>query len=170
MNIRDNIRHIYDFPKPGIDFLDITPLLLDKDLFEFTIDSLVEKLSGVDFDVVASSEARGFILSAPIAYKLNKGFIPIRKKNKLPGDKISVQYDLEYGVDVLEMHADAVKPGQKVVIIDDILATGGTLSANIKLIEKLGGEVVKILFLIELGFLNGREKLTGYDLEVVEKM
>jgi len=163
MDIKNKIRHIPDFPKPGIDFLDVTPLLLDKDMYQYIINKMAEELSGVDFDIVASSEARGFILGAPVAYALKKGFIPIRKKNKLPGDKISVEYDLEYGVDVLEMHSDAVKPGQKVVIIDDILATGGTLAANIKLIEKLGGEVVKILFLVELTFLNGKEKLSGYD-------
>jgi len=170
MNIRNHIRHIPDFPKSGIDFLDITPLLLDKDLFGYTIDMLSEKLSGIEFDTVVSCEARGFLLGAPIAYKLKKGFIPIRKKNKLPGDKISIQYDLEYGFDVLEMHSDAVKPGQRVVVVDDILATGGTLAANIKLIEKLGGEVVKVLFLIELEFLHGREKLAGYNVESIEIM
>jgi len=163
MDLKSSIRHIPDFPKPGIDFLDVTPLLLDAELFAYVIDSLTEKLEGLDFDAVASSEARGFIIGAPVAYALKKGFIPIRKKNKLPAEKISVEYDLEYGVDVLEMHSDAVKPGQRVVVIDDILATGGTLAANIKLIEKLGGEVVKILFLLELAFLNGREKLKGYD-------
>ena len=163
MDIKSRIRHIPDFPKAGIDFLDITPLLLDKDMFKLIIDRLSEKLKDIDFDIIACSEARGFILGAPIAYALNKGFVPIRKKDKLPGEKISVKYDLEYGFDILEMHSDAIKPGQKVVIVDDILATGGTLAANVKLIEKLGGEIVKILFLIELGFLNGREKLDGYD-------
>jgi len=163
MDIKNKIRHIQDFPKPGIDFLDITPLLLDSKSYEYIVDKLAEELKDVDFDIIASSEARGFILGAPVAYAMKKGFIPIRKKNKLPGNKISVEYDLEYGVDVLEMHSDAVRPGQKVVIIDDILATGGTLAANIKLIEKSGGEVKKILFLIELGFLNGRDKLKNYD-------
>jgi adenine phosphoribosyltransferase len=140
MNIKDKIRHIPDFPKPGIDFLDITPLLLDKDIFEYIIDRFIEELAVVDFDLIVSSEARGFILGAPIAYALRKGFVPIRKKNKLPGEKISVEYNLEYGVDVFEMHSDAIKSGQRVVIIDDILATGGTLLANINLIEKLGGK------------------------------
>ena len=163
MDIKSKIRHIQDFPKPGIDFLDITPLLLEKDTFKYIIEKLSEELKDLDFDIIACSEARGFIFGAPVAYVLNKGFVPIRKKDKLPGDKISVKYDLEYGFDILEMHSDAIKPGQKVVIVDDILATGGTLAANVKLIEKLGGEVVKILFLIELGFLNGREKLQGYD-------
>ena len=163
MDIRSKIRHIPDFPKPGIDFLDITPLLLDSEVFEYIIDKMAEELKDIDFDIVACSEARGFIFGAPVAYKLNKGFVPIRKKDKLPGKKISVEYDLEYGVDILEMHADAIKPGQKAVIIDDILATGGTIAANVKLIEKLGGEVAKILFLIELGFLNGHDKLKGYN-------
>jgi adenine phosphoribosyltransferase len=163
MDIKSKIRHIPDFPKPGIDFLDITPLLLEKETFKYIIDKLSEELKNTDFDIIACSEARGFIFGAPLAYALNKGFVPIRKKDKLPGEKISVQYDLEYGYDILEMHADAIKPGQKVVIADDILATGGTLAANVKLIEKLGGEVVKILFLIELEFLKGREKLKGYD-------
>ena len=163
MDIKNKVRHIADFPKPGIDFLDITPLLLEKDTFRHMIEKLAEELKGVDFDVVVCSEARGFILGAPLAYALNVGFAPIRKKDKLPGDKISVQYDLEYGHDILEMHSDAIKPGQKAVIVDDILATGGTIAANIKLVEKLGGKVAKILFLIELGFLNGREKLKGYD-------
>ena len=163
MDIKSKIRHIPDFPKPGIDFLDVTPLLLEPETFKYIIDKLSDELRDVDFDIIACSEARGFILGAPIAYALGKGFVPIRKKNKLPGEKISVQYDLEYGFDILEMHSDAIKQGQRVVIVDDILATGGTVAANVKLIEKLGGEVVKILFLIELGFLNGKEKLEGYD-------
>ena len=163
MDIKSKIRHIPDFPKEGVDFLDITPLLLDKEAFEYIVDKLSEELKNVDFDIVACSEARGFILGSPVAYALNKSFVPIRKKDKLPGDKISVRYNLEYGYGVLEMHSDAIKPGQKVVIIDDILATGGTIEASIELIEKLGGEVVKILFLAEIEFLNGREKLEDYD-------
>ena len=164
MDIRSKIRDIKDFPKAGINFLDITPLLLDSDLFGYAIDKLSEQLKDVEFDIIVSSEARGFILGVPVAYALKKGFVPVRKKGKLPGDTISVQYDLEYGQDILEMSADAIKPGQRVVIIDDILATGGTVAANIELIEKLGGEVVKILFLMELEFLNGREKLANYDI------
>ena len=163
MDIKSKVRHIPDFPKPGIDFIDITPLLLEKEAFKYIIDKLTEQLKDIEFDIVACSEARGFIFGAPVAYALNKGFVPIRKKDKLPGDKISIKYDLEYGYDILEMHSDAIKPGQKVIIVDDILATGGTIAANVKLIEKLGGEVIKILFLIELGFLNGKEKLKGYD-------
>ena len=164
MDIRSKIRDIKDFPKAGINFLDITPLLLDSELFGYTIDKLAEQLKDVEFDIIVSSEARGFIMGVPVAYALKKGFVPVRKKGKLPGDTISVQYDLEYGQDILEMSADAIKPGQRVVIIDDILATGGTVAANIELIEKLGGEVVKILFLMELDFLNGREKLANYDI------
>ena len=169
MNIADKIRHVQDFPKPGIDFLDITTVLLDGEAFGYVIDSFVKELDGVDFDVIVSLEARGFILGAPVAYALKKGFVPIRKKNKLPWKKISAQYDLEYGVDVFEMHADAIKPGQKAVVIDDLLATGGTLEASVKLIEQLGGEVVKSMFFIELDFLKGREKLEGYDIFSVLK-
>ena len=164
MDINSKIRHIKNFPKDGVDFLDITPLLLDKDAFKYMIDKLADKVKDIDFDVIACSEARGFLIGSPVAYALNKGIVPIRKKGKLPGETISVKYDLEYGFDILEMHADAIKPGQKVVVIDDILATGGTLAANVKLIEQLGGEVVKILFLVELSFLNGHEKLKGYDI------
>jgi adenine phosphoribosyltransferase len=164
MNIADKIRHVMDFPKPGIDFLDITTVLLDSESFEYVISSFIKELAGVDFDVVVSLEARGFILGAPVAYALKKGFVPIRKRNKLPWNKISVRYDLEYGFDVFEIHADAIKPGQKVVIIDDLLATGGTLEASIKLVEQLGGEVIKSMFFIELEFLHGREKIEGYDI------
>jgi len=170
MDLKNNVRHIPDFPEPGIDFIDITPLLLDSNLFESVIDSYVKELSDVDFDIIVSTEARGFILGAPVAYALKKGFIPVRKKGKLPYDKISVQYDLEYGYGTLEMHSDAIKPGQRVVIIDDVLATGGTVAANIKLIEKSGGKVVKILFLAELEKLNGKEKLSGYDVFSIEKI
>ncbi|MCL2773671.1 MAG: adenine phosphoribosyltransferase [Oscillospiraceae bacterium] len=170
MDLKDKVRHVLDFPKPGIDFIDITPLLQNAAVFEYIINRFVEELENIDFDLIACSEARGFILGAPVAHKLKKGFIPIRKQNKLPAEKVSVKYDLEYGYDILEIHADAVKPGQKVVIIDDILATGGTLKANIELIEKLGGKVQKVLYLIELAELNGKEKLNGYDIFAMEKM
>jgi len=170
MDLKNKVRHVRDFPKPGIDFIDITPLLQDAAVFEYIIDRFAEEVKNIDFDLIAASEARGFILGAPVAYKLKKGFIPIRKKNKLPAEKVSVRYDLEYGYDILEIHADAVKPGQKVVIIDDILATGGTLKANIELIEKLGGKVQKILYLIELAELGGKDKLTGYDIFAMEKV
>ena len=176
MDLKNKVRHVQDFPTPGIDFIDITPLLQNPDVFEYIINAFAEELSGIDFDLIVSSEARGFILGTPLAYILKKGFVPIRKKNKLPFDKISVGYDLEYGQDTLEMHADAVQPGQKVVIVDDILATGGTLRANIDLIEKSGGKVQKILFLIELVNLNGRDKFTSgnnggcYDIFSLEKI
>ena len=170
MNIKNMIRNIPDFPRPGVVFLDITPLLLDGETFRATVESLTEKLTGVDFDLVAAVEARGVILGAPVAYAMNKGFVTIRKKGKLPYDTVGVQYQLEYGFDTLEMHSDAVQPGQRVVFIDDILATGGTFGATVGLIEKLGGKVVKSLFLAELEELNAREKFKDYDIYCVEKM
>ena len=170
MNIKDRIRKIPDFPKPGIVFLDITTLMLDGEVFKTVINRFIKELNGLDFDIIAASEARGFILGAPVAYALNKGFVPIRKKGKLPHDIISVTYALEYGHDTLEMHADAIKPGQKVVIIDDVLATGGTFAANIELIEKSGGRIVKSMFLIELDELNASEKFKNYNIFCVEKM
>jgi len=170
MNIKDNVRKIPDFPKPGIVFLDITTLLRDEKLFKEIIESFTKELAGIDFDIIAASEARGFILGAPVAYALNKGFVPIRKKGKLPYDTVNVRYDLEYGYDILEMHSDAVKSGQKVVIVDDVLATGGTFAANIELIEKVGGKVVKSLFLIELEEFGAGEKFKDYNIFCVEKM
>ena len=166
MDLKNIIRHVQDFPKPGIDFLDITPVLLDSEAFGYVVGSFVKELEGIDFDVVVSLESRGFIFGAPVACALKKGFVPVRKKDKLPWEKISVQYDLEYGCDILEMHADAIKPGQRAVIIDDLLATGGTLGASAELIGKLGGETVKALFVIELLQLGGREKIAGakYDI------
>ncbi|MCL2096014.1 MAG: adenine phosphoribosyltransferase [Oscillospiraceae bacterium] len=166
MDLKGMIRHVRDFPRPGIDFLDITPVLLDGEAFRYVTDSFVKELRGVEFDIVASLEARGFILGASVAYALNKGFVPIRKKNKLPWKTVSVSYELEYGSDVFEMHADSVKPGQKIVIIDDLLATGGTLEASVKLIETLGGEVVGSVFFIELEDLRGREKFSGANFDI----
>jgi len=172
MDLKKKVRHIQDFPTEGIDFIDITPLLHDPDVFECIINGMVKELENIDFDLIVSSEARGFILGTPLAYILKKGFVPIRKKNKLPYEKISVRYDLEYGFDILEMHADAIMPGQKIVVIDDILATGGTLQANIDLIERLGGKIQKILFLIELVNLKGRGKFNPdvYDIVSIEKI
>ena len=165
--LEDYVRSIPDFPEPGIVFRDVTSVLQEKEGLKLAIDQMQELLSGLDFDVIAGPESRGFIFGVPIAYNLNKGFIPIRKKGKLPCETVSMDYDLEYGKATIEIHKDAIKPGQKVVIIDDLIATGGTIEAITKLIEMLGGEVVKIIFLMELKGLKGREKLAGYDVEAV---
>ena len=161
--LEDYVTTIPDFPKKGIMFRDITTILNDKDGFKLAIDGLIEKLKGVDFDIVAGSESRGFIFGAPIAYAMNKAFVLVRKKGKLPRATYSEDYDLEYGTATLEMHQDAIKKGQKVVIIDDLIATGGTTEAIIKLVEREGGEIVKIGFVMELEGLKGRDKLKGYD-------
>lgn len=163
--LKDYVRSISDFPEKGIIFRDITTVLKDSDGLQLAIDSIQEKLKDVDFDLVLGAESRGFILGAPVAYNLKKGFIPVRKKGKLPCETIEESYDLEYGKATLEIHKDAIKSGQKVVIIDDLIATGGTLQAITKLVERLGGEVAKIVCLIELPELNGKEKLEGYDVE-----
>ena len=165
--IEEYVRSIPDFPEPGIIFRDVTSILQDADGLHLAIDLMQEKLKDVDFDVVVGPESRGFIFGVPIAYNLHKPFIPIRKKGKLPCETVSVEYELEYGTATIEMHKDAIKPGQKVVIIDDLIATGGTIEAAIKLVEELGGEVVKVIFLMELAGLHGREKLKGYDVESV---
>ena len=166
-NLKKYITDIPDFPEKGIIFRDITSLLQDRDGFHRAVAAILEKLDGVEFDAVVGLEARGFILGAPIAYAKNKGFIPVRKKGKLPRETVSAQYELEYGTAEVEMHKDSLKKGDKVIVIDDLIATGGTLEAAVKLVEQLGGEVVKILCLIELSDLNGREKLKGYDVETV---
>lgn len=165
--IEDYVRSIPDFPEPGIVFRDITSILQDKDGLHLAIDQMQEMLKGLEFDIIAGPESRGFIFGVPIAYNLNKAFIPIRKKGKLPSETVSMDYDLEYGKATIEMHKDSIKPGQKVVIVDDLIATGGTIEAITKLIEMLGGEVIKIIFLMELKGLNGRDKLTGYDVDAV---
>lgn len=165
--VEDYVRTIPDFPEPGIMFRDVTSVLQDPDGLKLAIDSMIKLLDGVEFDVVAGTESRGFIFGMPIAYALGKAFVPVRKKGKLPCDTISAEYDLEYGKATIEMHKDAIKPGQKVVLVDDLIATGGTIEASIKLIEQLGGEVVKILFLMELAGLEGRKKLEGYDVASV---
>ena len=161
--LEDYVRSIPDFPEEGIVFSDVTSVLQDADGLRLSIDSMQELLNGVDFDVVVGTESRGFIFGVPIAYNLRKPFVPVRKKGKLPCETIEMSYDLEYGNATVEMHKDSIKPGQKVVIVDDLIATGGTIEACIKLIESLGGEVVKIIFLMELAGLNGRDKLVGYD-------
>ena len=161
--IEEYVRSIPDFPEPGIIFRDVTSILQDADGLHLAIDLMQKELDGVDFDLVVGPESRGFIFGVPIAYNLHKPFIPVRKKGKLPCETVSIEYALEYGSAVIEIHKDAIKPGQKVVIIDDLMATGGTTEAIIKLVEQLGGEVVKTVFLMELAGLNGRSKLEGYD-------
>ena len=165
--VEDYVRSIPDFPEKGIIFRDITTVIQSPEGLKLAIDGINEKLKGVDYDVVVGPESRGFIFGVPIAYNLHKPFIPIRKKGKLPCETVSVEYELEYGTATIEMHKDAIKPGQKVVIIDDLIATGGTNEAMVKMIESLGGEVVKAVFLMELAGLKGRERLEGYDVDAV---
>lgn len=163
--LEDYIISIPDFPEPGIIFRDITNVVLDPEGLQLAIDTLASFLDDVEADLILGTESRGFVFGMPIAYKLGKGFIMSRKKGKLPRETISQEYALEYGTAEMEIHKDAIKPGQKVVLVDDLLATGGTMEANIKMVERLGGEVVKIIFLIELAGLKGREHLAGYDVE-----
>ena len=165
--IEEYVRTIPDFPEPGIMFRDVTSVLQDPDGLKLAIDEMIHLLDGVEFDLIAGTESRGFILGVPIAYELGKAFIPVRKKGKLPCETVSAEYELEYGTACIEIHKDSIKPGQKVVIVDDLIATGGTIEAAIKLVEQLGGEVVKVIFLMELAGLKGREKLAGYDVASV---
>ncbi len=165
--LEDYVRSIPDFPEPGIIFRDVTSVLQEADGLQLSINGIMDKLKDVDFDVVVGPESRGFIFGVPVAYSMKKAFVPVRKKGKLPCETISMEYDLEYGSAVIEMHKDSIKPGQKVVIIDDLIATGGTIEAITKLVEQLGGEVVKIVFLMELAGLDGRKKLEKYDVESV---
>ncbi len=157
--IQSSIRDIPDYPKKGILFKDITPVLKDKELFRLCIDEFCKRLEEIDFDYVVGIESRGFILGSAIAYKMKKGFVPVRKKGKLPYKTIKKEYELEYGSAILEMHIDAIEKNSKVVIVDDLLATGGTADATIKLVEQLGGIVCAVVFLVELEFLNGKNKL-----------
>ena len=163
--LEEYVKSIPDFPEKGIIFRDVTSVLQDAEGLHLAIDQMQEKLEGVDFDVVLGPESRGFIFGVPIAYYMHKAFVPVRKKGKLPRATISQTYDLEYGTATIEIHKDAIQPGQKVVIIDDLIATGGTTEAIIKMVEELGGEVVKIVFLMELAGLKGRERLSGYDID-----
>ncbi len=165
--IEEYVRSIPDFPEPGVIFRDVTSILQDPDGLKLSIDLIQEKLQGIDFDVVVGTESRGFIFGVPVAYNLHKSFVPVRKKGKLPCDTVSMRYELEYGTAEIEMHKDSIVPGQKAVVIDDLIATGGTIEAAIKLIEDLGGQVVKVIFLMELAGLKGRERLKGYDVESV---
>ena len=165
--VEDYVRTIPDFPEPGIMFRDVTSVLQDADGLQLAIDAVQGLLEGVEFDAVVGPESRGFIFGVPVAYNLKKAFVPVRKKGKLPCETIERTYDLEYGTATIEMHKDSIKPGQRVVIIDDLIATGGTIEAITKLVEELGGTVVKIVFLMELEGLNGRQKLDGYDVDAV---
>lgn len=165
--VEDYVTSIPDFPEPGIIFRDITTILQEPEGLRLAVDGIMGFLKDVDFDVVVGPESRGFIFGVPVAYAMHKGFVPVRKKGKLPRETISMEYDLEYGSAVVEMHKDSIKPGQKVVIVDDLIATGGTIEAIIKMVEELGGQVVKICFVMELAGLKGREKLEGYQVDSV---
>ena len=165
--LEDYVRSIPDFPEPGIIFRDITSVLQDADGLHLAIDSMQELVKDVDFDVIVGAESRGVVFGAPIAYNMHKPFVLIRKKGKLPCETVSREYDLEYGSAEIEMHRDSIKPGQKVVLVDDLIATGGTIQAAAELVESLGGEVVKIIFLMELAGLKGRERLQKYDVASV---
>lgn len=165
--IEDYIRTIPDYPEPGIMFRDITTVVQDPEGLKLSIDSLQKDIEGIDFDVIVGAESRGFVFGMPLAYNLGKGFVMVRKKGKLPADTIEETYDLEYGKATIEIHKDAIKPGQRVVIIDDLMATGGTVEAVVKLVERLGGKVVHISFLLELAGLKGRERLRDYEISSV---
>lgn len=161
--LKEHIRDIPDFPKPGVVFKDITPLLANPEAYRSTIDALVDAFSDRPVDKVLGIEARGFIAAAPVAYRYGAGFVPVRKAGKLPWQIEKEEYELEYGSDLLEIHRDAIAPGERALVIDDVMATGGTAAATIRLVEKLGGQVVGLGFIIELAFLGGRAKLDGYD-------
>ena len=167
MDLRDKIRNIQDFPQEGVLFRDITTLLKDAEGMKEAIDQMTAKLEGVDFDLVLGPESRGFIFGMPVAYNMGKGFVPVRKAGKLPAEVVSKEYALEYGTATIEMHKDAIQPGQKVVIVDDLMATGGTAKAIVEMVEERGGEVAAMLFLIELDFLEGRKVLPDYRIESI---
>ncbi len=167
MDLKDKIRSIENYPQEGVIFRDITTLLKDAEGMKAAIDEMTAKLDGVAFDMVLGPESRGFIFGMPVAYNLGKGFVPVRKKGKLPAEVISKEYALEYGTATIEMHKDALQPGQKVVIVDDLMATGGTAKAIIEMVEEMGAEVAALVFLIELDFLEGRKVLPGYRIESV---
>ena len=166
-SIADYVTAIPDYPEKGVIFRDITTVIQHPEGLKMAIDEMIKLIGDTECDLVAGAEARGFIFGAPIAYALGKGFIPVRKKGKLPRETVSQAYELEYGTAEIEIHKDSLKPGQKVVLVDDLMATGGTMEAAVKLIEQLGGEVVKIVFLLELAGLKGRDKLKGYDVASV---
>ena len=165
--LEDYVVSIPDFPEEGVIFRDVTSILQDADGLHLAIEEIQKLLEDVEFDVVGGTESRGFIFAMPVAYNLHKSFVPVRKAGKLPRETVSMEYELEYGTATVEIHKDAIKPGQKVVLIDDLIATGGTMQAAAKLVEELGGEVVRIVFLMELAGLHGREKLKDYDVRSV---
>ncbi|HZL15438.1 MAG TPA: adenine phosphoribosyltransferase [Verrucomicrobiae bacterium] len=165
--LRARIREIPDFPKPGILFYDITTLLKDPVAYRAAIDAMLAPYAGMAIDIVVGMESRGFIFSAPMAYQLGAGLVPVRKLGKLPAETISVEYALEYGSNTLEVHRDAIQSGQKVLIVDDLLATGGTVNGTVELVQRLKGEIVGLAFLVELGFLKGRDRLAGYTVSSV---
>ena len=165
--LKDYVRTIPNFPEEGVMFRDVTTVLQDPEGLKLAIDGMQEKIENLEFDIIVGAESRGFLFGMPIAYNLNKAFVPVRKKGKLPAETISESYSLEYGQATLEIHKDAIKPGQKVVIVDDLIATGGTLEAIIKLVERLGGEVVRICCLIDLPELGGKEKIRDYKVDTV---
>lgn len=167
MNLKTHIRNVKDFPKQGIMFRDITTLLKNPEAFNYTLERLLDFAKDKKINKVVGIESRGFIFGSVLAHKLNCGFIPVRKPGKLPAEKVSISYSLEYGEDRLEMHKDAIQPGDKVLVHDDLLATGGTMSSVCHLIEKLSGEIVQVSFIVELSFLNGREKLKSYDVRSI---
>jgi adenine phosphoribosyltransferase len=163
MDLKAKVREIADFPEPGISFKDITTLLKDGQAFRYAVDALAAHFKKKQIDVVIGPEARGFVVGTPVAYALEAGFVPVRKPGKLPADVLHYEYALEYGHDALEIHKDAIRPGARVLIVDDLLATGGTSEAVVNMVEKLGGEIAGLAFLIELEFLEGRKALSGYD-------
>ncbi|MFD2116442.1 adenine phosphoribosyltransferase [Paenibacillus yanchengensis] len=164
MDLKSYIRVIEDFPQPGVRFKDITTILKDGAVYRAAIEQLKQTIQHLQIDIIAGPEARGFVIGAPLALELGVGFVPIRKKGKLPGETITADYNLEYGADVLAMHKDAIQPGQRVLIADDLLATGGTIATSIDLVRQLGGEIVGAVFLIELSYLHGRDKLDNVEL------
>lgn len=167
MDLKDKIRNIQDFPQEGVLFRDITTLLKDAEGMKEAIDQMTAKLEDVDFDLILGPESRGFIFGMPMAYNMGKGFVPVRKAGKLPAEVVSKEYALEYGTATIEIHKDAIQPGQKVVIVDDLMATGGTAKAIVEMVEEMGGEVAALLFLIELDFLEGRKVLPDYKIESI---
>ncbi|MGG0667518.1 adenine phosphoribosyltransferase [Sporosarcina koreensis] len=167
MDLKSFVTIVPDYPKEGISFKDITTIMDNGEAYKYATDQIVKFARQVGTDIIVGPEARGFIIGCPVAYALEVGFAPVRKPGKLPRETIAVEYDLEYGKDSLTIHKDAIKPGQRVLIVDDLLATGGTVGATVELVEKLGGVVAGCAFLIELSYLNGREKLKGYDIQAL---